>query len=156
MTDTFFWEIHEVRKGLWAFFLDCAFRMLIGWTGKHWSRGRNKPQKTKSFSDHCTYFYSGIVPNKPRPKHTAKTTTTCSLKKKLNGDTDLICYRLKLCTSYICTVDREYKWKWSLQLWSKQSSCKGSWEKIPRLQRDSEFFLGYSQPSYETALWICM
>ena len=25
-----FGEIHEVRKGLWAFFLNCAFRMLIG------------------------------------------------------------------------------------------------------------------------------
>ena len=25
-----FGEIHEMRKGLWAFFLDCAFRMLIG------------------------------------------------------------------------------------------------------------------------------
>ena len=32
-------EIHEVRKGLWAFFLDCAFRMLIGWTGELRSRG---------------------------------------------------------------------------------------------------------------------
>ena len=30
MADTFY----EVRKGLWAFFLDCAFRMLIGWTDK--------------------------------------------------------------------------------------------------------------------------
>ena len=28
-----FGEIHEVRKGLWAFFLT-AFRMLIGWAGK--------------------------------------------------------------------------------------------------------------------------
>ena len=26
--------IHEVRKGLWAFFLHCAFRILIGWAGK--------------------------------------------------------------------------------------------------------------------------
>ena len=33
------WEIHEVRKGMWAFFLDCAFRMLIGWARKLWSRG---------------------------------------------------------------------------------------------------------------------
>ena len=32
---THFWEIHEVRKGLWAFFLDCAFRMLIGWATDH-------------------------------------------------------------------------------------------------------------------------
>ena len=30
---TLFWEIHEVRKGLWAFYLDCAFRMLIDWAG---------------------------------------------------------------------------------------------------------------------------
>ena len=27
-------EIHEVRKGLWALFLDCAFRALIGWSDK--------------------------------------------------------------------------------------------------------------------------
>ena len=33
-----FGEIHEVRKGLWSFFLDCAFRMLIGWAGKLQSR----------------------------------------------------------------------------------------------------------------------
>ena len=31
-------EIHEVRKGIWAFFLDCAFRMLIGWASKLRSR----------------------------------------------------------------------------------------------------------------------
>ena len=24
-------EIHEVRKGIWAVFLDCALRVLIGW-----------------------------------------------------------------------------------------------------------------------------
>ena len=30
-----FGEIHEVRKGMWAFFLDCTFRMLIGWAGKY-------------------------------------------------------------------------------------------------------------------------
>ena len=29
-----FGEIHEVRKGLWASFLDCAFGMLIGWADK--------------------------------------------------------------------------------------------------------------------------
>ena len=29
-----FLEIHEVRKGLWAFYLDCAFRMLIGWLSR--------------------------------------------------------------------------------------------------------------------------
>ena len=39
MADTFFWENHEVRKGLWAFFLDCTLRMLIGWAGKLRSRG---------------------------------------------------------------------------------------------------------------------
>ena len=27
-------EICEVRKGVWAFFLDCAFRLMIGWAGK--------------------------------------------------------------------------------------------------------------------------
>ena len=30
--------MHEVRKGLWAFFLDCAFQVLIGWPGKLQSR----------------------------------------------------------------------------------------------------------------------
>ena len=34
-----FWEIHEERKGIWTFFLDCASWMLIGWAGKLWSRG---------------------------------------------------------------------------------------------------------------------
>ena len=29
-----FVEIHQVHKGLWAFFLYCAFGMLIGWAGK--------------------------------------------------------------------------------------------------------------------------
>ena len=33
------WEIHKVRKGLWALFVDCAFWMLIGWAGKLWWRG---------------------------------------------------------------------------------------------------------------------
>ena len=33
-------EIHKVRKGMWAFFfLDCAFRMLIGCGGKLQSHG---------------------------------------------------------------------------------------------------------------------
>ena len=36
-----FWEVHEVRKGLWAVFLDCAFWMLIGWAGKLRSHGSN-------------------------------------------------------------------------------------------------------------------
>ena len=39
ITDTFFWEIHEVRKGLWAFFLDGVCQMLIDWAGKFQSRG---------------------------------------------------------------------------------------------------------------------
>ena len=30
---------HDVRKGLWACFLDCAIRMLIGWAGKLRSYG---------------------------------------------------------------------------------------------------------------------
>ena len=36
-----FWN-HETRKGLWAFFLDCAVRELIGWAGKLRSRGRTR------------------------------------------------------------------------------------------------------------------
>ena len=32
---TRFGEIYESRKGLWAFFLDCAFGMQIGWAGDH-------------------------------------------------------------------------------------------------------------------------
>ena len=32
-------RIDELRKGLWAFFLDRAFRVLIGWVGKLRSRG---------------------------------------------------------------------------------------------------------------------
>ena len=32
-------EIYEVRKGFWAFVLDCAFRVLIGWADKLPSRG---------------------------------------------------------------------------------------------------------------------
>ena len=38
MVDTFVWEMHKVRKGLWALFLDCDFRVLIGWAGKLRSR----------------------------------------------------------------------------------------------------------------------
>ena len=37
----FFGELHEVRKGLWFFFLHCAFWMLIGWANKLRSRGQN-------------------------------------------------------------------------------------------------------------------
>ena len=33
-------HIHEVRKDMWAFFLDCALRMLIGWADKLRSRGK--------------------------------------------------------------------------------------------------------------------
>ena len=39
------WQTHflrnsrEVRKGIWAFILDCVWRMLIGWTDKIRSRG---------------------------------------------------------------------------------------------------------------------
>ena len=39
MADTFVLGIHEVRKGLWALFVDCASRMLIGWADKFLSRG---------------------------------------------------------------------------------------------------------------------
>ena len=34
------WELHEVRKGLWAIYLYCAFRMLIRWRGKLQSHAR--------------------------------------------------------------------------------------------------------------------
>ena len=33
-------EIHGVCKGLWAFFRDCPFWVLIGWAGKLQSRDR--------------------------------------------------------------------------------------------------------------------
>ena len=33
MADTFGWDIHEVRKGIWLVFLDCPFQVLIGWAG---------------------------------------------------------------------------------------------------------------------------
>ena len=33
-------KIYKARKGIWAFSLDCAFRMLIGWAGKLQSHGR--------------------------------------------------------------------------------------------------------------------
>ena len=36
-----------MRKGLWVFFLGCAFRVLIGWAGKLWSRG--VPWSNRSF-----------------------------------------------------------------------------------------------------------
>ena len=47
MTDTFCccWEIYEVRKGLWAFFLIVFLGMLIGWAGKLRSRD-NKAANT--------------------------------------------------------------------------------------------------------------
>ena len=41
-----FGEIHEVRKDLWAFFLDCAFRMLIGRAGKLRSYFKDYLRKT--------------------------------------------------------------------------------------------------------------
>ena len=38
-----FWEIHEVRKGMWAFFpFHFAFRVLIGWAGNLRSRDRQQ------------------------------------------------------------------------------------------------------------------
>ena len=39
LIDTFVWEIHEVRKGMCFCFLDCAFRMLIGWLRSYVSLG---------------------------------------------------------------------------------------------------------------------
>ena len=30
----FFGKIYKLRKGLWAFLLDCLFRVLIGWADK--------------------------------------------------------------------------------------------------------------------------
>ena len=42
MADKFLWEIHKVRKGLWAFFSSWfCFWMLIGSAGKLWSHGLN-------------------------------------------------------------------------------------------------------------------
>ena len=38
---THFWEIYGVRKGMWVFFLDCDFRVLIGWAAKLRSRGND-------------------------------------------------------------------------------------------------------------------
>ena len=38
-------QIDKVRKGLWACFLDCAFRMLIGWADKLRSRGWTKKRQ---------------------------------------------------------------------------------------------------------------
>ena len=38
-------ENHEVRKGLWAFFLDCAFRMLIGWARRLRYHGKFTAEK---------------------------------------------------------------------------------------------------------------
>ena len=34
-----FGDIHQVRKGIWAFFLVVPFWMLIGWAGKLQSHG---------------------------------------------------------------------------------------------------------------------
>ena len=39
-------EIHEVCKGLWAFFLYYAFWMLIGWGGKFRSHGKYVEKRT--------------------------------------------------------------------------------------------------------------
>ena len=50
MADTFVWEMQEMRKGIWDFFfLDCDFRVLIGWAGKlqsyePWLAKRSKPK----------------------------------------------------------------------------------------------------------------
>ena len=45
MAETFLEKFTRCAKGLWAFILDCAFRMLIGWAGKLWSRGHSKESK---------------------------------------------------------------------------------------------------------------
>ena len=34
-----FGEMYEMCKDMWAFFLGCAFLMLIGWTGQLKSHG---------------------------------------------------------------------------------------------------------------------
>lgn len=39
MADTFAWQIHKLRKGSWALFLGCAFRVLIGGAGNLQSYG---------------------------------------------------------------------------------------------------------------------
>ena len=61
----FVWEIHEVRKGLWAFFLGCTFRMLIGWAGKLRSRGKiveNCKRQTMRKESMRQYLHTKIVP----------------------------------------------------------------------------------------------
>ena len=58
-----FREIHQLRKGLWAFFLDCAFRVLIGWAGELRSRGkihwRQKDKDGKGVNDRVLGIYRG-------------------------------------------------------------------------------------------------
>ena len=45
---TFFKRNYQVRKGLWAFFLGCAFRLLIGWADKLLSHGINGKKKSSN------------------------------------------------------------------------------------------------------------
>ena len=47
------WRTHsfEARKGLWAFFLDCAFRMLIGWADTDHVEGERFEKPVVSFSE---------------------------------------------------------------------------------------------------------
>ena len=60
-----FWEIHEARKGMWAFFLDCAFQMQIGWADRLRTHGGKDSQAPKGIAalipwiDFWTCFISG-------------------------------------------------------------------------------------------------
>ena len=73
MANTSFLEIPEVRKGMWAFFLDCAFRMLIGSTVVYRSDCRyiqytflslcqfyEKTDKTRKYSKYTKMAIDGL------------------------------------------------------------------------------------------------
>ena len=58
-----FGEFHEVRKGLWAIFLGCAFRMLIGLAVKVRSRGckiKIKPNWKNKIEERTTSFWPNV------------------------------------------------------------------------------------------------
>ena len=72
VADIFLGGIHEVRKGLWAFLLDCAFRMLIGSTDKLRSRGEDefRSVETSVTNNSLSEDYSHL------DDHTRQTTNT--------------------------------------------------------------------------------
>ena len=67
----FGWEMHEVRKGIWAFFLGCASRMLIGWAGKLWSRGKKKNEKKHAWMQISYLLEKAPPPIKRLPRLSA-------------------------------------------------------------------------------------